>query len=284
MDGLGDTIYSRTVLKKYRHRGGIYVSTSWPQLYVDMPHIKPVAPVNLRLRTQQKNVSRSTGYHVLPYGATKIKWRYPSNEFSILRNLSEQLKLHPRSFDMSGPPTKPDPRIPDVPYMIVRPATIRAEWRADARNARPDYIAQAAQAAMDAGYRVISIADLEAGKEWAVDPLPPAHVRYHEGELGIDALMTLFNHAAGVIGGVGWIVPMAMAYRTPMMLIYGGWGYHNGPHRIFDERVDISHIRQVMPDNFCRCAKSDHDCDKTITNLERHIDRFLTQISTGTLR
>lgn len=168
--------------------------------------------------------------------------------------------------------------------MIVRPATIRAEWRADARNARPDYIAQAAQAAMDAGYRVISIADLEAGKEWAVDPLPPAHVRYHEGELGIDALMTLFNHAAGVIGGVGWIVPMAMAYRTPMMLIYGGWGYHNGPHRIFDERVDISHIRQVMPDNFCRCAKSDHDCDKTITNLERHIDRFLTQISTGTLR
>jgi hypothetical protein len=39
--------------------------------------------------------------------------------------------------------------------------------------------------------------------------------------------------------------------------------------------MDTSLIEQALPDNYCRCRDHAHDCDKTITNMERPIENWL---------
>lgn len=280
MSGLGDNLYQRAILRHFMWGERFYLMTPWPQIYSDMPHILPVRREGIRLRTHSKNMNTAPGYVPMPEKYDRKSLHYPVNEKSILQCLAEHIGLPDiGTFDMSGPPIDPSIPVPDRPYVLVRPATVRKEWRAGSRNPYPEYIAQAAQEAIDRGYYVVSVADLEKGDEWAVGDLPPAHVRYHKGQLGINALMAYMKHASAVIGGVGWIVPMAMAYRTPLFLIYGGWGFSNGPHRILDDRIDTSHITQVFPDTFCMCSDRSHDCNKTISNLPDKIDQFLNKLS-----
>ncbi|MGV2896729.1 hypothetical protein ACNPPY_13135, partial [Achromobacter sp. AGC78] len=84
------------------------------------------------------------------------------------------------------------------------------------------YIAEAAEAARSAGYRVISVADLEPGKEGAVGKWPPADEVYHGGEFSVRQLLALVQGAAAVIGGIGWILPAAIAMKVPAWIICGG--------------------------------------------------------------
>ena len=87
--------------------------------------------------------------------------------------------------------------------------------------------------------------------------------------------MGLVQDAAGVIGGVGWLLPAALAYRVPMLCIWGGWGTPNGPQRVLDPRLDVSKLVQAVPDAFCMCNDRDHLCNKTINDFERYVDEFL---------
>ncbi|MNG04024.1 hypothetical protein D3C84_871280 [compost metagenome] len=156
-------------------------------------------------------------------------------------------------------------------YVLVRPATVRTEWRADTRNPDPIYIAAAAAEMRHRGYRVVSVADLERGKEWALDPLPPADIQYHAGELQVEPLLALLQHAAALIGGIGWIVPASIAAQVPAWIICGGQGGFNSPEHITDSCMDLSRITFAVPDNFCRCTLKQHTCDKRIAD---HDARF----------
>lgn len=278
MQGLGDNLYQRAVLRAYKPASDLYLVTCWPQLYRDIDHIKPVRPGVTRLRTQAKNARMAPGYVHAPARVPRRRLHYVGGGGSILEALCADLRISPKSINMRGPDPIDDPRIPAPPYVVVRPATVRREWRADSRNPKPEYIATACAAARAAGFLVVSVADLQSDAEWPVGELPPADVRYHAGELGIEALLALVAGAAGVIGGVGWLVPAAMAYRRPMLCIFGGWGKHNGPDRIFDRRLDTSHFVSAIPDRFCMCATSSHRCDKRISNLEEKIDEFLDRL------
>ena len=274
MHGLGDNLYQRAVLREYHRDRDVYLVTSWPQLYADLPHVRPVRHPNVRLRTQAKNAGmHGHRWHAPPPGAERVRWHYAPSGGTILESLCAGLGIAPAALDMAGPAVSPPSGLPER-YVVIRPATIRAEWRADSRNPRPEYLALAAEAARAAGYAVVSVADLKAGEEWALDPLPPADMRYHAGELVLPDLLGLVAGAAAVIGGVGWLVPAALAYRQRMLLIYGGWGFHNGPQRIFDRRVDTSAITGLMPEPFCMCTTPAHACDKTITDVEAKIARF----------
>jgi hypothetical protein len=156
-------------------------------------------------------------------------------------------------------------------YVVVRPVTVRAEWRADTRNPLPDYIAKAAAELQRRGYQVISVADLEEGAEWALDPLPPADVQYHRGELPVEQLLALVQGAAAVIGGIGWLLPAAIAAKVPAWIVCGGQGGYNAPELITSPGMDLSRIEFVVPDRFCRCIQKQHSCDKRISNYDQRL-------------
>ncbi len=277
MFGLGDSLYQRAVIRELA--GEHHLITPWPQLYADLPNVHCVKPPVTRLRTQAKNIARSAHCWVPAPTSVLQRITYAGHDgVSIIAALCDAFGVSRSArIDFSGPPAGFD--YGKTPYMVVRPATVREEWRADARNPRPEYLALAVKAARAAGYRVISIADLEAGKEWLAGEPPQADITFHHGEMMLEELLALVAGAAGVIGGVGFLAPMAVAYRVPMLLVYGGWGYHNGPRRIFDARMDTSRIVQAIPDKFCSCRSQFHDCDRTISNIEGHIHDFLLRVA-----
>lgn len=264
MLGLGDNLYQRAVL---RLMGDVELETPWPQLYGDLP-IRCIRS-NTTLRTQQKNAARQDSIWHRPTSRCNVHLGYNQNG-SILESLFKSVGMRvPNVIDMSGPP-KGAVR---SNVILVRPATIRNEWRADARNPDPRYIAKVIEA-LKSEFTIVSVADLSEGHEWAVGHLPFAHETYHSGELKVEELLQLVEGAAGTVGGVGWITPASMAYKTPHLCLFGGWGAANGPQRIFDKRVDHSMVVQVIPDSFCMCNDPKHNCEKTITNLDDHIEHF----------
>lgn len=277
MYGLGDNIYQRAVLRALTEI--TYLKTPWPQLYADLPNIRCVRPAT-RLRTQSTNLMRGWRWATPPASLAPRKANYVGRPGTVLEGLCA-------AYGVSLPAVTFD--VPSFgnyggvggnePYVVIRPATIRQEWRADGRNPLPEYLDAAACAAVAFGYKVISIADLKWPHEW-IDGAPPyADVRFHNGELNVEQCLELVSGAAAVIGGVGWLVPAAIAARVPMLLLYGGWGLPNGPHRILDARLDTSRIHQVMPDRFCMCKDPFHTCDKTVSDIGAQIDQFFARIS-----
>ncbi len=273
MLGLGDNIYQRAVIREVgAARDDVYLATAWPQLYADLP-VKCVQ-VRTRLRTQAKNAARTDlSWHHPPTAARQMRWHYVGQPGSILRCLSAPMRVRPRVFDL--------PRFPAPsrePYIVVRPATVRSEWRAESRNPHPGYLDRAVQA-LRGRFRIVSVADLQDGAEWPAEPLPYADERYHAGELSLEQLLGLVAGAAGVVGGVGWIVPAAVAYRVPLLLVFGGWGAHNGPARIFDAPMDVGQVQMALPDRFCMCSSARHACDKRIEDFDAHADAFAVRLA-----
>lgn len=276
MQGLGDNIYQRAILREYCKEHDVYLVTSWPQLYADLP-IRCVKPA-VKLRTQEKNYARSDLKWHVPWASTnRIRWHYVNRHGSIVQSLCDSLGVDYSALDFSGPALEADSLVTGK-YVVVRPATIRSEWRADSRNPEPKYLASAAKAFRDAGYKIVSIADLQDGQEWALDPLPEADITWHKGELALEQMLALLKGASAVIGGVGWLVPASVAYQVPMFLIFGGWGLHNGPGRIFDPRMPTGLIDAVLPDRFCMCGTARHECDKTVSDIGERIGRFVDSI------
>lgn len=271
MRGLGDAIYGRAFVKRFA--APIYYATPWPELVSDLPNVRCVRP-ETNLRTQSKNIARQTTWHTPPRGLPMRKIRYGAE--GIIRGLTNSFGVEPGEFDL--------PPLPDVftgvkPYVVVRPATVRQEWRADTRNPDPFYIAYAAADANARGYAVISVADLQEGAEWLVGDLPYADVRYHKGELSVLELLALVQGAAAVIGGIGWIVPATLAAKVPAWIICGGQGGFNSPEQICPEQSTLTFS---VPDNFCRCKLKQHDCDKRISNYDAKFaawaDRYLSLV------
>lgn len=264
MLGLGDNLYQRSVLKLM---GSLELETPWPQLYGDLP-IKCIKP-HTTLRTQKKNIDRKDAVWHKSTASRQIQLGYDQRG-SILESLFNSVGMPaPDVIDMSGPPT--GAARSDV--IVVRPATIRNEWRADSRNPQPEYISKVVDA-LKTEFTIVSVADLSSGHEWAVGALPFAHETFHAGELKVEELLKLVDGAAGTVGGVGWITPASIAYKTPHLCLFGGWGAANGPQRIFDKRIDASTVVQAIPDNFCMCNNKLHSCGKKITKLDDYIELF----------
>jgi hypothetical protein len=274
MQGLGDNLYQRAVLKQYPST--VFLQTAWPQIYADMTNVVPVRPTT-RLRTQAKNAARhGVRYKREPIGR-HVAWHYSqSPTLSMLQSLSQGLGMAPEAFDMAGP-VYPVPEVVARPYVVVRPVCLRNEWTSDSRNPLPEYVAEAVDE-LRQHFAIVSVADLAERHEWALPPLPRADVVLHKGELPIEQLLGLVRGASALVGGVGWIVPAALAYRVPLMLIFGGWGFSNGPHRIFGPGVDHGFVDEVYPDAFCRCNENRHACDKRISGFGDRARAFAARI------
>ena len=263
MLGLGDNLFERPFIKALPKP--IYLSTPWPSLFSDIPGVHFIRP-QTTLRTQAKNIARHADW-VLPPGRQPARHiRYGAE--GIIPGMTACFGVAPAEFDL--PPLPPSPETGK--YVVVRPATVRSEWRADTRNPLPSYIAEAIMHASARGYKIVSVAYLQEGQEWLVGPEPYADVQYHKGELPVEQLLSLVANASAVIGGIGWLVPAALAAKVPAWIICGGQGGYNAPELITPR--EQTNITFAVPDNFCRCRLKQHTCDKRISNYDAKLTEW----------
>jgi hypothetical protein len=273
MWGLGDNCYQRPFVRAAAQQYEVYLETPWPELYADLD-IKFVRG-SRPLRTQQKNIARQPAQRwARPLALRDIRVGYRDlSSRSIITALEQQwaslrVAFDPALFDL--PDMGPAPIISERPIAVVRPVTVRSEWRNEARNPLPEYVAALADHLM-ATHHIVAVADLAPSQEWAIGELLPAHRYLVRGELAVRELLALVRDADIVIGGVGWIVPVGLALKTRTFVVLGGHGGHNAPEKITDPRLDLSRIGFAMPENFCRCSNMLHACDKRIADP---VDQF----------
>lgn len=245
MNGLGDAIYCRPFVRAMAARGPLHLETKWPDLYRDVPRAD----------------GEPQGRPILPrYDAKSLIFK------NILTAIGEHFPeeaREPFAFDL---PEFPKPELGR--YAVIRPPMLRADFFAPARNPRPEYIHRAAHLLRCMGYRTVGVAHCRPCLEWPDWPLPAVDLPLFHGELSIPELMGLVSGAALVVGGPGWQVPAAFAYRVPCVVIYGGFGRANAPEKLMDPRIS-SPLASVAPDRFCMsCRSLTHDCDKTISDFD----------------
>lgn len=284
MLGMGDNIYQRPFVRAACHRRDVWLVTPWPELYADLP-VRPVQP-STKLRTQAKNASRQaeSTWSKPPGDAVSARFAYGTREFregSIVDAHEQAFPLDGYPFVFDLPDFGPAPVSSDRPIALIRPVTHRREWSAPARSPDPRYIAEAADILHRMGYHIVSVADLEDGQEALVGPEPWADERYHRGEVPVAELIALVRHAALCVGGVGWIVPAAIATGTPLIVIAGGLGMHNAPEKVTDPRMDLTRTRWLLPDNYCRCENMHHDCPKSIGNFDLRFQGAVREVVHG---
>lgn len=220
MHGLGDSIYQRAFIKTLAKKGDITLATPWPQLVRDLHNVIAV-PKATRMRTQLKNTQRSTfdrPTHSISMMASR------RNGYDIgeppLAGMARHLGVAPSGFDLPAMPVELNSAKWARPVAIVRPVTLRREYSQGLRNPRAEYVNAAAAALRAAGFVVLSMADLEDGEEWLDGAAPDADVHYHDGP-PIEWVLGMVQQAACVVGGIGWLLPAAIAARVPMLCIGG---------------------------------------------------------------
>lgn len=264
MYGLGDSIYQRAFVRQFP---GAFLRTPWPELYSDLD--VQFVRSDTRLRTQRKNEEKTSVVYVrepvrpsevltIFYGPDELR------KGSIVDAMTWQFGRAASVFDL--PSYGESPVSADKPIAVIRPATVRTEWANPARNPDPKYLAEAARELRKHFY-VVSLADLEDGEEWLVGEPPECDLQLHRGELSLTEMLALVEHAAVVVSGVGWALPAAICYHTPVFIVQGGFGAHNAPHVVTDPDMDLSRVGWAQPDDYCMCASMEHDCNKHITDF-----------------
>lgn len=267
--GLGDNCYLRPFVRAAAKRFDLWLETPWPELYADIG-IRFVRGER-KLRTQLANMAlQPDACWSRPPTMREIKIGYGGEiaATSIIRALERQwlrlqVKFDPALFDL--PDLGSSPIKSERSIAVIRPVTVRKEWRNEARNPRPEYV-HAIAAELMATHTVVVIADIEPSQEWMIGELPPAHHHFIRGELPVCKLLALVRDADVVVGGVGWIVPAGIALKVKTFVVLGGHGGHNAPVKITDPRLDLSRIGFAIPEGFCRCTNMLHNCDKTIAD------------------
>lgn len=272
--GLGDNIYARPFIAaaaaRYKRAGeALYLETPWPELFEDLP-LKFVR-AERRLRTQMENVERQAPgrWSPAPSGAREIRLGYGHADLvarGIVRTIERGLPLCGAPHVMDLPPLGASPIKSRKPIALVRPVTVRSEWRNEARNPDPEYIYRVAMALYKT-HHVVVVAHIKLAEEWLCGKCPPHHEAFTAGELTVSQMLALAREANVIVGGVGWIVPAALALKSKAFIVLGGHGAHNSPAVITDSRLDTSRLGFAIPERFCTCSNMLHNCDKRISSL-----------------
>lgn len=271
MHGLGDNLHQRAIVRELMKTWDVWLETPWPCLYHDLGNLKLVGRGS-RLRTQAKNAQRESARYSdvpVPADTRSLAVRYPPDAVrqrgSVLAAMAAQCAVEPGDFRI---PIRPEwaaraqelleKWAPDRPVLVVRPLVERKEW-GGCRNRNPD--AQVYRKLFD-GIRerffVVSLADLEPGKEWLSGDALPADVSLHAGELDIEAMAGLFGQAAAVYTAPGFAVILAQAVGTPVVSVFGG--YESSAS--FSAGAAFSPYLGLDPARPCQCFSHVHNCDK----------------------
>jgi hypothetical protein len=281
MGGLGDNIYQRPLVRHFAEAGPVWLSTPYPEIYADLENVRPVRWATLDLRCQMKNMERQSAdtWHLPPAAVRQVRLLYALRD--MRSSISSELETHAGVRlpgltmdlpDFGAPPL-------EAPYAVIRPATVRREWSNPARNPRPQYLNEAAKVLRRGGLKVVCVADIDGRREWLEGELPDADVYWIRGELDTTRLLALVQHASVVVGGVGWLVPAALADRVPAVIVGGGVGGHNAPEVLVDRRMDAGRMRFLLPDRYCRCRNNRHQCEKTIRDFPSRFSAALAEVT-----
>lgn len=281
MHGLGDNLFQRPFVRAESERREVYLSTPWPEIYEDLP-VKFIRPAR-QYRTQIKNTDRQSDER----WAKRIPRDREAKGFwyGLKKPDDNPFREFEKIFPLDGPPKfdlpdfGPSPVQSDKPVAVIRPVTRRKEWENLARNCKPEYVNRAAQILHDLGWHVVSVADVNPPHEVFVGDPPYADEAYHGGELTIKPLLSLVQHADLVVGPVGWIVPGAIAARTPLIIIGGGMGGNNAPEKITDPRMHLDTVRFILPQPYCRCTQMRHDCPREVPDFEARFRRAVDAVA-----
>jgi len=278
MMGLGDGVYQRAIIRQLLPHYTVFLKTPWPAIYHDMPAVTLVDPQQTGLRTQLKNAQREQAkYRPLPPGVTQSMriWYtrtgiqkygslpaaqvgHASETFPICRVGGADFRLpvpaqwQERARAIVGQTTKP--------LLVYRPLTVRTEWgSAGQRNPDADAYAQLLAAIRDR-YFVVSVADLEDGKEWLVGPSVQADLELHGGQLDVEALVGLFSIAGLVFAAPGFAIAMAQAVGVPSVIVFGG----HESSASYCRATTLAPALLIDPIRPCDCFHAGHACDKRI--------------------
>lgn len=277
MRGLGDTINQRAFIKELNRE--VWLDTPWPELYEDLPKVHFI-PCQTTLRTQDKNIQKVKERFIEAPKVDSLELNIGYNtsnlrEMSIMQRLSEQFGCIPKVVDL---PKFEFPKwfVRPEKLAVVRPCTERKEWWNSSRNCDPKYVNEAVEVLIEKGYIVVSVADLEDGKEWLCGEESNAQIKFHSGELSSTELLGLIQECDVMAGVMGWFLHAAVAAKKPMLVVTGGFLGENAPEKICDPKFfDWSQLCWVLPDNPCKCHIMKHDCDKTISNFRGKAERWI---------
>lgn len=288
MHGLGDNIHQRAILKQLRKRYEIWLETSWPQVYHDMPDVRLVNRGTI-LRTQLKNqhLHPQSFATDVPNHLRRLNISYTPalvrQKQSVLAAMMDNTRTDVGVADYSLPvldewKAKADVIIqqlkPSKPIMIYRPLMERTEWGGcPARN--PDHAAYADLFdAIREKYYVISIGDFVPEVEWRVGRDIKADAEFHEGQLDLETIAGLTARAELVWASPGFAVVLARALETPVICIFGG--YENSSSFSIGSGPYLG-VDTIRP---CQCFSHNHACEKKIDipKATQQIGEFLHAI------
>lgn len=309
MDQIGDSIYSRQFVNRLLVEGhDVYITTAYPKFYqwwpaptgtgaIQTKTLHFVQPYSFTRKAAKMSFVESQLLPDLEYlsevpsGIEKeIDFHYNGTDLKthgIVGSIEKRFGFEAGSTVFSdivndwfkfGINTDHRVKLPkDKKIAVVRPVTSRKEFPAPTRSPEPHYIGWIARTLRNNGYHVISIADIDEADEFLVGSAPPADQTFHRGELGLDGALSLMQSADLVVGGSGFMIPACLTMEIPMFIVFGGRGEYDNPQKVLDLRYDLRRVGWALPDNFCRCNKNEHDCDKTIRNLD---DKFFSFMRT----
>jgi ADP-heptose:LPS heptosyltransferase len=272
MLGLGDNIHQRAVVRRLMAQRPVWLETPWPSVYHDLvgDRLRLVARPS-KLRTQEKNRLRQledfTGTPSHGLSTHRIWYSHDQIRSSggFLAAMCRNSGFPAGNFSLPVPEAWRDkaravlPReAQGKPLMIYRPLVDRTEWNGCMQR-NPDVAAYAdlADGVADQFF-VISIADLELGKEWAVSRPVGADVEFHRGELDFESIAGLMSMAGLVFCSPGFALVLAQAVGAPLATVFGG---HESA-RLYDHGA--SNNLFIQPMNPCECFSKTHRCDKRI--------------------
>lgn len=300
MHGMGDSLHQRAVVRQLMEKHEITLETSWPAMYHDLiERGLKVARRPVSLRTQRKNAMRESesakfaanhpllrsqmaisyqGHQVLATPSKTILevmcnvtgTDYAKADYRLPVPAEWDSELH----EITGPLPE---RAAALPWMLYRPLVARPEWRGSiARNADPSAYGELFETIRDKFF-VISVADLEPGKEWIVGPEAKADLSFHSGELVFEALAALAHQCDLVFTSSGFAAVLGPAVETPTISIVGGYE----DVRCHDSGKKFAPYLAIGPERGCSCWSSacTRICDKTmnLNAAKASISQFVTE-------
>lgn len=270
-EGFGDTIYMRPAIKKLAEQWeAVFVRTPWPQVFWDIPKVRPARPHGIFYRTQNANAATVDPmiWHYPPGGLLEMNGFYNMEHFragtTIVRAFMQQFRVSdPADFSMKVNPEWEPEWLKDVPrpFGVVHPPSIRREWMNTARNPRPDYIQQVIDSRPDVHW--ISVGFNVGDQEWYEGgPLRGVARNFDNGELSASQLLAVLGRADLAVSGPCWLLPAAAALGTPLFCIFGG---SIPPQLLIDHQRMGTSVVAVHPVPFCPCFQNEHGCNKSIS-------------------
>ena len=301
--GFGDNLSQRPVIKDLAAKyDTVYLQTPIPEFYWDIPNVRFVYPADIDAgtghRTPSKHLARLPREMFVPkpdgipeqIGMTRtvrvgqrffyeeqgrsVEVPAPAEPVSVFEGIRRGAGIPKERYSFMLPVKREWVQaarevlgrlvLDGKKVCLVRPPTIRSEWKCGSRNPRAEYL----QLIIDrykSEYCFISIADIDGQDETLDGKLAGIDFELHAGNLPITTILGLLKIADTTITGPGMMLQAAVAVRAKAFAIFGG---HAGPDYVLDPGMGLENLEWIAPSPFCSCFLMDHDCNKTIPETE----------------